>query len=229
MPTIAKTKWYHELTLRYLKLIRLYSVMSELRLHTNKAVDVDAAKFYHSVLYEWGDYGAFLGTSLESMTQAFYIELDGFIGGYWDSQKQKVISRKYEHGSLAQYLYDGTRTVRKRSAIQLFETLLKNEADELEMMHDLRHHLAHFVKLNKRNNSQAPGDRKIREILNSLADILFLLGFQRWNKPHYVEQDNDYTAATQDLIDKLSADNSKSKEMRQRYVEARTKWFGDQS
>ncbi len=227
MPTIAKTKRYHELTLRYLKLMRLYSVMSELRLHTNKAVDVDTAKYYQSVLYEWGDYGAFLGTNLESMTQAFYIELDGFIGGYWDGPKQKIIPRKHEHGSLAQYLYDGTRTTRKKSAIQLFEALLKNEADNLEMMHDLRHHLAHFVKLNKRNNSQAPGDRKIREILNSLADILFLLGFQRWNKPHYVEQDNKYTVSTQDLIDKLSSDNDKSKEMRQKYLEARKKWYGN--
>lgn len=226
MPTIAKTKRYHELTLRYLKLIRLYSVMSELRLHTNKAVGVDTANYYQSVLYEWGDYGAFLGTSLESMTQAFYIELDGFIGGYWDDPRQKIISRKYEHGSLAQYLYDGTRTARKKSAIQLFETLLKNDTDNLEMMHDLRHHLAHFVKLNKRNNSRAPGDRKIREILNSLADILFLLGFQRWNKPHYVNKDNEYTAATQDLIDKLSGDNDKSKEMRQKYLEARMRWYG---
>lgn len=227
MPTIAKTKRYHELTLRYLKLLRLYSVMSELRLHTNKAINPDTAKYYHSVLYEWGDYGAFLGTSLESMTQAFYIEFDGFIGGYWDESKQKIIPRKYEHGSLARYLYDGTRTKRKKSAIQLFETLLNNEANNLEMMHDLRHHLAHFVKLEKRNSSKAPGDRKIREILNSLAEILFLLGYQRWNKPHYVEQDNKYTASTQDLIDKLSSNNDKSTVMRQKYLEARKKWYSN--
>lgn len=227
MPTIAKTKRYHELTLRYLKLMRLYSVMSELRLHTNKAVDADTAKYYQSVLYEWGDYGAFLGTSLESMTQAFYIELDGFIGGYWDESTQETVRRKYEHGSLAQYLYDGTRTTRKKSAIQIYETLLKNEADNLKLMHDLRHHLAHFVKLNKRNSSQAPGDRKIREILNTLAEVLFLLGFQRWNKPHYVEQDNEYTTSTQELIDKLSSDSDKSKEMRQKYLEARKKWYGN--
>ncbi len=227
MPTISKTKRYHELTLRYLKLMRLYSVMSELRLHTNKSVDADTAKYYQSVLYEWGDCSSFLGTSLESMTQAFYIELDGFIGGFWDSSAHEAVPRKYEHGSLAQYLYDGTRTIRKKSAIQLFENLLKNEADNLEMMHNLRHHLAHFVKLNKRNSSQAPGDRKIREILNSLADILFLLGFQRWNKPHYVEQDNEYVTSTQDLIDKLSAHNNKSADMRKKYLEARKKWYGN--
>lgn len=227
MPTIAKTKRYHELTLRYLKLVRLYSVMSELRLHTNKAVNADTANYYQSVLYEWGDYGAFLGTSLESMTQAFYIELDGFIGGYWDEPNQKIVPRKYEQGSLARYLYDGTQTARKKSGIQLFETLLKNEAGNLEMMHDLRRHLAHFVKLNKRNSSQAPGDRKIREILNSLAEILFLLGFQRWNRPHYVKQDNEYTTSTQNLIDKLSSDSDKSKEMRKKYLEAREKWYGN--
>ena len=95
------------------------------------------------------------------------------------------------------------------------------------MMHGLRHHLAHFVKLKKRNSSEAPGDRKIREILNSLADILFLLGFRRWNKPHYVEQDNDYTASTQGLIDKLSSDYDKSEEMRKKYLEARKKWYGN--
>ncbi len=205
--------------------MRLYSVMSELRLHTNKAVDAETAKYYQSVLYEWGDYGAFLGTSLESMTQAFYIELDGFIGGYWDESKLKIIPRKYEHGSLARYLYDGTRMTRKKSAIQNFETLLKNEAGNLEMMHDLRHNLAHFVKLSKRNSSQAPGDGKIREILNSLAEVLFLLGFQRWNKPHYVDQNDNYVLSTQDLIYKLSNDSHKSKEMRQKYLEARKKWY----
>ncbi len=225
MPTIAKTKRYHELTMRYLKLIRLYSVMSELRLHTNKEVDLDTAQYYYNVLYEWGDYGAFLGTSLESMTQTFYIELDGFIGGYWDKSKMKVIPRGNEHGSLSRYLYDGTRTKRKTSAIQLFETLLENETNNLEMMHDLRHNLAHFVKLKKRNSSQAPGDGKILEILNSLAEVLFLLGYRRWNKPHYVERDNKYTLSTQDLIDKLSRDKAKSKKMRQKYLEARKKWY----
>jgi len=201
--------------------------MSELRLHTNKAVDTDTAKYYHKILYEWGDYGAFLGASLESMTQGFYIELDGFIGAYWDDSTQTVIPRKNEHGSLAQYLYDGTRTTRKKSAIQIFETLLKNDADNLKMMHDLRHNLAHFVKLSRRNSSQALGDRKIREILNQLAEVLFLLGFQRWNKPHYVEQNDKYVVSTQDLIDKLSTDSGESKAMRIKYLEARKKWYGN--
>lgn len=225
MPTIAKTKRYHELTLRYLKLMRLYSVLSELRLHTNKAVNADTAEFYHKSLYEWGDYSSVLGASLESMTAVFYIELDGFIGAYWNADAQRAVCRRNEQGSLASYLYDGKRTERKKTAIDLFEKLLRDKSDDTNMIHDLRIKLAHFKKLKERNNALAPGDRKIREVMDLLAETLFLLGFQRWNKPHYVEQDNEYTVSTQDLIDKLSNDNGKSKEMRIRYLEARTKWY----
>lgn len=133
MPTIAKTKRYRELTYRHLKLVQLYSVMSELRLHTNKTVSADASKYYHDILYVWGDYAPFLTASLESMMQVFYIELDGFIGAFWDDTQQRVRQRDNEQGSLAAYLYDGTRTTRKKAAKEKFEILLQQNAADLAM------------------------------------------------------------------------------------------------
>jgi hypothetical protein len=227
MPTIAKTNKYRELTYRYLKLVQLYSVMSELRLHTNKALDANTSKYYHDMLYLWNDYGPFLTASLEAMVQVFYIELDGFIGAYWDKKQVCVQKRKNELGSLAIYLYDGKRTKRKKEAQDVFVALLQQNAADLEMVNQLRHKLAHFKKLSERNRALAPGDIKIREILNKLAETLYLLGFQRWNGPHYVEQDNNSSSSTQKVVDMLVSDNDKASRMRKTYLKSRSKWFGN--
>lgn len=226
MPTIAKTKRYQELSYRHLKLVQLYSVMSELRLHTNKAVDTDTAKYYRGMLYVWDDYAPFLTASLESMMQVFYIELDGFIGAFWDKRQQRVQLRINEQGSLAAYLYDGTRTTRKKSAIKAFEVLLEHEVIKLEMIHNLRGKLAHFKKLDERSEAYAPGDTKTREILDKLAEVLYLLGFQIGNNPDYIHQDNGSSMSTQKVVDKLVGTNNKANDMRKAYIEARNKWFG---
>jgi hypothetical protein len=97
------------------------------------------------------------------------------------------------------------------------------------MVYELRGNLAHFSKLKDRNNSFAPGDIDIREILNKLAEIMYLLGFQKWNTPHYVEQDSTYTESTQKAVDALLSSREDSQEMRSRYIEARNKWFGSSS
>jgi hypothetical protein len=225
MPTIAMTKRYKELSYRHLKLLQLYSVMSELRLHTNKAVNINTSSYYHNKLYVWGDYGAFLTASMESMMQVFYIELDGFIGAFWNLGQGRVRLRNHDQGSLAEYLYDETRITRKRSAREAFEALLKNEADSLEMIHNLRGKLAHFKKLGERNEALAPGDAKTREILNKLAEILYLLGFQRWNEPHYIQQDDAPSESTQKVIDRLVGLDDRSKNVRKDYLEARNSWF----
>lgn len=225
MTTIAKTKRYQELTYRHLKLIRLYNVMAELRLHTNKGLDIDTAKYYHAKLFVWGSYAPFLNASLESMMQVFYIELDGFIGAYWNPANGGIQQRRYEHGSLAAYLYDGTRTTRKRKAVLEFESLLQLKEKELAMINNVRGNLAHFVKLNPRSKAFVPGDIEVREILDKIAEILFLLGYQRGNKPHYIEQDDESTESTQRVIDNLSAPDAKAIGMRQAYLKARSKWF----
>lgn len=226
MPTIAKTKRYRELSYRYLKLIQLYAVMSELRLHTNKAISVQASKYYHDKLYTWGDFGPFLTASLESMMQVFYIELDGFVGGFWDSSQGHVKLRKHDQGSLAEYLYDGTRKARKKSATNKFELLLQQKAVELGMVHDMRGKLAHFKKLNERSEAFVPNDIKTRAILDELAEVIHLLGFQRWNQPHYIQHDNDASESVQKLVDKLLSPDIKAKAIRKTYLEGRTNWFG---
>ena len=227
MPTIAKTKRYRELNYRHLKLVQLYAVMSELRLHTNQAVDIDTSHYYHDKLYVWGDFGPFLTASLESMMQVFYIELDGFIGAFWDTSHGLKKLRQNEKGSLAAYLYDGTRIVRKKSAAEAFEALLKDEATELEMIHSLRGKLAHFKKLDERSSAFVPGDLKTREILNKLAEILYLLGFQRWHKPHCIKRDNEASESTQKLIDKLVSSDKKADNIRKIYIEARSNWLSE--
>ncbi len=226
MPTIAMTKRYRELNYRFLKLVQLYAVMSELRLHANKAVDPETSEYYHRKLYVWGEYASFLTASLESMTQVFYIELDGFIGAFWNLQQNRMQLRGYDQGSLAEYLDDGKRIARKRSARQAFETLLKDESSDLAMIHDLRGMLAHFKKLSERNAAFAPGDLKIRQILNKLAEILYLLGFQKWNQPHYIQQDDAASESVQNVVDELVGHDDKAKIMRKSYTEARSKWYG---
>lgn len=192
------------------------------------AVNIDTAEYYHKTLFEWGDYNSILSASLESMTTVFYIELDGFIGAYWDDNRQKIVSRKKnETGSLASYLYDGKRAKRKNTAIESFENLLKDKKDDLAMIHELRMKLAHFKELKERNSVLAPGDRKIRDVMDVLAETLHLLGFQRWNMPHYAETDNEYVKSTQDFIDKLLVERPKTTEMRKKYLEARKEWYGD--
>lgn len=225
MTTIAKTKRYQELTYRHLKLLQLYSVMSELRLHTNQAVNRTTAAYYHNKLYTWGDYGSFLTASLESMMQVFYIELDGFIGGYWSKENQRVQRRDNDPGSLASYLYDGTRKDRKKSAQKAFESLLKDEASELTRIHNTRHKLAHFKELTDRNSALVPGGVETRAILDKLSETLYLLGFQRWNKPHYIEQDNNSTSSTQKIIDALIGSDDEAKAMRKDYITSRDSWF----
>jgi len=226
MPTIAMTKRYRELSYRHLKLVQLYSVMSELRLHTNKAVDANTSKYYHNKLYVWSDYGSFLAASVESMMQVFYIELDGFIGAFWDTRRNQMQRRKHNQGSLADYLDDGKRLTRKRSARTVFEAFLRDKARELEMIHDLRGKLAHFKKLDERNEALVPGDVKTREILDRLAEVLHLLGFQRWNQPHYIKRDDAASESTQKVIDELVASDDKAKAIRKTYIEARNNWFG---
>jgi|SRR5665213_2851461 len=225
MPTIAKTHRYHELNLRLRKLVQLYTVMSELRLHTNKGLDIETSKYYHSKLYVWGDYGPFLTASLESMTQVFYIELDGYIGAYWDDKVQRVKPRRNEQGSLGVFLYDGRRTVRKKTAIGVFESLFQNYTKELQMIHELRIKLAHFKKFKERNKAFAPSDLQTREILNVLAEVLHLLGFQRWNKPHYIQYESDASVSTAAVVDKLVAEDDEKDEMRSKYKKAHDNWF----
>jgi len=227
MPTIAMTKRYRELNYRHLKLIQLYSVMSELRLHTNIAVNADASKYYLNKLYGWGNYGPFLTVSMESMMQVFYIELDGFIGAYWHQAQNRIHLRKHNQGSLAEYLNDGKRVARKRSARAAFEALLKDDADALALIHELRGKLAHFKKLGERGEAIAPSDIKTREILNKLAEVNYLLGFQKWNQPHYIKQDDISSDSTQKVIDVLVASDHNAKGMREVYMKERNSWFGD--
>jgi hypothetical protein len=225
MSTIAKTNRYKELNYRHRKLIQLYAVVSELRLHTNRAVDVNIANYYRDKLYAWDDYAPFLAASMESMMQVFYIELDGFVGSFWDPTHRRVQQRDNDRGSLAAYLYDGTRITRKKSAKKAFESLLEHKASDLEMIHKIRHKLAHFEKLDERSNALVPGGTETREILNKLAEILYLLGFQRWNKPHYIKQDNNSSESTQKVVDRLVPDNEEAQNMRKDYIDARDRWF----
>ena len=207
-----------------MKLAKLYAVVSELRLHTNLAIGKDIAKHYNAKLYEWSDAAPFLTASLESMMQVFYIELDGFIGAFWNSQHTKVQQRQNESGSLARYLYLTERSVIKKRATELFESLLKEKWKELAMIHDARGKLGHFTALSERNSAYIPNDIDTREILDKLAEVLYLLGYQPGNKPHYIAVDNNHVASTQYVIDRIVKDKE-TVNMREKYNLARKDWF----
>lgn len=224
MTTIAKTKKFQELQYRYLKLVQLYSVFSELRLHTNKTVNVETAGYYHTKLFTFGDYASFFTASLGSMRQVFYIELNGFIGVHWASEDRSINKRRYETGSLGHYLYDGKRINGKKKSKVKFEEMLDIEAGALNRLHDLRGVLSHFKKLDERNTQLVISDAETQRILNNIADILHLLGYQRWNEPYYYKFDSDASHSVQKLIDDLTEDDAKSKNMRIKYLQSRTQW-----
>jgi len=228
MPTIAMTKKYKELDYRFLKLTQLYSVFAELRLHTNKGISKETADYYYKKLYVWGDSAPFLTASLESMMQVFYIELEGFIGAYWDERvKAFKPKKKNETGSLGVYLYDGKWASRKKEAIERFEKLLKEEAVPLKKVNNTRHKLAHFKKLSERNKAVVPNDLETRRVLNGLAEVLYLLGFQRWNKPHYIDKNDEPTKSVQQTIDMLVSDDEKAKTIRKEYLKSRDNWYSN--
>lgn len=202
--------------------------MSELRLHTNRAVNPKTSKYYLSRLYHWkSDYAHFLAASLDSMMQVFYIELDGFIGGYWNELKGRVEPRNNEQGSLTEYLFDGTRQARKKTAQARFEQLLYDHKEKLAQIHDLRGKLAHFKKYSERNGVLAPGYAAVREILDGLAEVIYLLGFQRWNMPDYIEKDSEYSKAVHTVVDRLISDFEGHEKMRMAFNKSRDEWFSD--
>jgi hypothetical protein len=224
MVTIAKTDKYRGLHYRHLKLVQLFAAFSELRLHTNIQVGENVAKYYHSQIWEWGDYAPFFTASLESMRQVFYIELHGFLGGYWDAETSEVKGSSGDEGSLYKYLYNSKRTGRKQKAKERFGSLLQTEADALGRLYELRKHLAHFEKLNKRNSRLLISDAETKRILDGTAEVIYLLGFRRWNMPGYYEDDNHASQSVQLLIDAIVTDD-KSAAMREEYLSGRKVWI----
>jgi len=122
---IAKDKRYRELVDRHMQLRQLYSVMLELNLHITKAVSSETAKYYDQVLFNLGYSPDFFKSSLKSMRQVFYIELNGFIDAFWCDEEQKLKCRKNDTGSLYKYLYDGTRQKRKKLHSRDLKNLLE--------------------------------------------------------------------------------------------------------
>jgi len=223
MATIARTNKYYELVLRHLELIRLYSSMSELRLRTNKSVDPDLAKYYLNCAIN--QYPGFFVPALESMRRSFYVSLKAVIGAYHDTTSQSIKRTKNDTYSLAQYLYDGSRKHRKKSAIEAFETLLIHNSHELKMLKNLRDGISHNNKKAKTNNLIIFGEAKTIEILNSIGDVLYLLGFRRWNTPHHFSYSNEWAEEIGLMIDALLIDEEDVEEKREKYITKRAEWI----
>ena len=225
MTTIAKTKRYKKLVVAHSRLVKMYSVMSELNLHINQGIDATTAQYYYIHIFDMGMAPDFFNMSLLSMRQIFYIELNGFIGCYW--LQNKVNLRNNDSGSLAKYLYDGTQIKRKKTAKDKFEKLLQNHKEPIKKIHDLRTNLGHFVDLDVRNSTLLPSEIETRNILNDLAETLYLLGFHKlgYNTPHYVEEDGDITKSIQLVIDKVIYGYKQKSNMRKKYLNGRKKWF----
>lgn len=223
MVTIAKTNKYHELVVRHLELLRLYSTISELRLHTNSAIDSGIARFYLNRVIN--NYPGFFVPALDSMRSYFYIALRSYIGAYYERQTDAVRLTKTDKYSLGKYLNDGSRLTRKKKALKAFEGMVKNNKKELELLKNLRHSVAHFETKVSINSKMIFGDSKTIQILNSLGDVLYLLGYQPGNKPHHFSYDNNYADEVRSLIDELSPSNKEYSDLRSQYLKKRLEWI----
>ena len=54
---------------------------------------------------------------------------------------------------------------------------------------------------------------------------MYLLGFQKWNKPSYINQNNNAGISIQKVVYSVVESNNKAEDMRQTYLKARAKWF----
>lgn len=224
MPTIAKTKKYSRLVMRHLELIRLYASMSELRLHTNIAVDPDLAKYYSNRAIN--QYSGFFAPAIESMRRSFYVSLKSFVGAYYDNSSKKVKCTKMDASSLAQYLYDGKRKSRKSNAVKKFESLVIGNKAELALLKNLRDSISHFEKKATTNNLIIFGELKTIELINGLGDVLYLLGYHLGNKPHHFSYNNEYAKEIASMIDMILGDDEDKAANREKYVIKRAEWIG---
>lgn len=224
MTTIAMTKRYSELSNRHRSMVHLYETLSELRLHTNKSVDVELASGYLNNAVNV--YPRFFVPALESMRKYFYISLNSFIGGYYDPSVDRIKRRGSDKSSLYHYLYDETRADRKKHAKNEFESLLKDQADNLKLLHELRQSLAHYEDIKRTNTKMIFSDSDAIDILNRLGVVMYLLGFQRWNKPFEFNYENDSANEVMAVIDDIyKAPKTEIEKKRQKYIKKRAEWI----
>ena len=222
MATIAKTDRYRELKERYRKILLLYSTLSELRLHTNIQVSKEASGYY--VRKVMNKYPGFFIPAMESMRKMFYISLYSYIGAYV-GKGDKVMLRSSDKGSLANYLYSGTRRARKAKAVQEFEFMCLSHRKELEYLHKLRQSLAHYENEKITGGHLIFGDTETIEILNHLAEVLYLLGYQRGNKLDKFSYDNNHAMDVRGVLDSVAHDSPLKQEMRKRFNSKREEWI----
>lgn len=171
------------------------------------------------------NYGSFFVPAIDSTRQAFYIELNGFIGAIWDIQAAKIKPGRHEDGSLYKFLFvDCKRQKEKKIPKEMFEKLLRQEAEPLERLNNLRHNLAHFKELKVRNSKIITNYDETKRILDGLAEIIYKLGYQRGNSPDHYEDDNPSSKAVQEIIDKLTIGKDRQK-MRDKYLFSRKEWM----
>jgi hypothetical protein len=221
MTTLARTKKFHELQMRHIELLRLYSTMSELRLHTNTRVDPNIAKYYlNKVLCR---YPHFFVPSLESMRKYFYIALKGYIGAYYKAGKVELtLSNAY---SLGQYLNDGKQMARKRAAKKKFDELIRDFGEEINLLKNVRDSVSHYDMVRSTNALFIFSEAKTIEILNRLGDILYLLGYRTGNTPRHFNYTNEYAEDVRDVIDHMLANDKDASRVRAEYLKKRDAWI----
>lgn len=218
------TKIYHDLNTRHRNLVNLYSVVSELRLHTNKSVDEAVARTYLNQAIN--QYPYFFVPALESMRKYFYISLYSYIGAYYDSRSGTIKVTHNDKHSLGHYLNNGKRVSRKASAKKVFDDLIRNNAQNINALYDLRNSLAHYDALNVTSEYLIFSDADTIKLLNDLGNVLYLLGFHRWNKPYQFDYNNENADVVDELIDKLLTDRTIVKSTREKFKSKRQDWIG---
>lgn len=190
-------------------------VLDEIALHISTAVNEETAKYYSAVL---GKYGPFFNTIIPALQLSFYIELHAFLGVKLNKNGE-IINDKWATSSVYN-LASMHRMSRE------YMQLVGKYSGEISMIDGVRHKIAHASDRDELNSMLIPGFNRIKAMLNDIASFVMTIhdelhGIPGYNVPHTIEDENAYADHTERLIFDVCS-SSRSKEMRERYLQAKS-------
>lgn len=210
----AGAKLSEELNLRMVLLQQRLAILDEILLHVSTKLDTETARYYSDVLNRYGNFFYSINHALKS---SFYVELLAFLGVKLDKNKQ-IISDRWAQASV----YNLAVIANRREA---YMKLLARYRDDVVLVDEVRHKIAHATALTELNNLNVPGYDRTVMFLNEVAGFVMEIhdrvhGIPGWNKPHTLDDENVYADDTEGLIHSITS-SSRADEMRIRYKDAK--------
>lgn len=203
-----------ELNLKLILLEQRISVFDELMLHTSRTLNESTANYYVQV---FNKYGNFFNAIRFALASSFYVELLAFLGIKLDKNKQ-IIRDRWATASV----YNLASECNKKAD---YLEIVDKHKEAISLIDEVRHHIAHATSQEELNKLLVPGYNRVVELMNDVAGIVMTLhdelcGVPGWNKPHTLQEDNDFENDTEELINAIST-SSNSKSMRLKYNKAK--------